>query len=398
MDRWIVACAAGTLLARVGLAFYTCGSVRAKNAGGSLLRHVADLCLAALAFWAVGIALLGPGDSAAPFQPKFLLGLRGGTTGAAPSVLLMLTAVLLATGIVVGCLSERTRFWPSLVPSLALAGILVPSLARCCAAGHWLGRLGFHDFAGASFVHMAAGIFAGVGAVAVGPRQGKYNRDGSSNVIPGHSLPLTCGGVLLVFIAWFPYVLGFGAMAGADAGVVAMNTLLAVAAAGAASLGMAHVRYRKPDIYLTFGGVLGGLVAASAGADVMSQLAAVATGAVAGVLVPLLLMEEDLVWRIDDPTGALVIHGVGGSTGNATVAGGAGADLFGFFSGSGGGTITVTDFSAADRIGLYGFAAGAQAAALAGATVAAGSTTVTLADSTRVVLTGYTSLTASQFV
>jgi Amt family ammonium transporter len=162
---------------------------------------------------------------------------------------------------------------------------------------------------------MTAGLCATVGAIVVGARNGKYNRDGSSNVIPGHSLPLACGGVLLIFVAWFPYLLGFAAGSEKSSGLIALNVLLAVAAAGAASLAVAHFRYGKPDIYLTFSGVLGGLVAVTAGADVMTNLSAVLTGAVAGVIIPVLMLEADLIWRIDDPTGALVIHGVGGAWG-----------------------------------------------------------------------------------
>jgi Amt family ammonium transporter len=290
--------------------------VRAKNSGGSLLRHLADLCIAALAFWAVGIAVHSPLCPHLVFNTRQLFGLRGDEAIAlGPRTLLMLAAALLASGAVVGALSERTRFWPSLAPSILLGALLVPMTARWCADGGWLNRRGFHDLAGASFVHLTAGLCAAVGAIVVKPRDGKYNRDGSSNVFPGHNLPLACTGVMLMVVAWFPYLLGFGIEAGRPVGLIGMNTILAVAAAGAASLGVAHFRYRKSDIYLTFSGVLAGLVAVTGGADAMSNLSAVITGAVAGVLIPLLMLQEDLVWRIDDPTGALVIHGVGGAWG-----------------------------------------------------------------------------------
>ena len=312
MDFWIVACAAGALLARVGLAFYACGLVRAKNAGGTLLRHVADLCIASLAFWAVGIALLRPAGIGW-IETASLFGLRGDNAAAmGAGIFLMLAATLLASGIVVGSLSERSRFWPSLAPSILLGGVLVPLSARWCGTTGWLGKMHFHDFAGASFVHLTAGLCAAVGAVFVGARNGKYNRDGSANVIPGHNLPLACGGVLLMCVAWFPYLLGFGAAGGTPASLIGLNAVLALSAAGLASLGVAQLRYGKPDIYLTFSGVLGGLVAITAGADVMSNLSAVITGAIAGVIIPMLMLQIDLVWRIDDPAGAIAIHGAGG--------------------------------------------------------------------------------------
>jgi Amt family ammonium transporter len=314
MDHiWIVACAAGALLARVGLALYNCGLVRAKNAGGSLLRHVADLCLTTLSFWAIGIAVLNPGNSHTGTIHHYLFGLQPSDTASfAPGVFLILVATLLASGIVVGALSERSRFWPSLMPSILLGAVLIPLFVNGSRPDGFLDRHHFHDFAGAGFIHLAAGLCAAVGTLAVGPRNGKYNRDGSSNVIPGHSLPLACGGVLLMMIAWFPYLLGFAVLSAESAGGVALNAMLAVAAAGLASLAVAHFRYGKPDIYLTFSGILGGLVAISAGADVMSNLTAVITGAIAGILIPTLLLQADLIWRMDDPTGALVIHGFGG--------------------------------------------------------------------------------------
>ena len=312
MEIWIVACAAAALLARVGLAFYACGLARAKNSGGTLLRHAADLCVASLAFWAFGIAILNPGGERGTARAEFLFGLRGTlATSLAPHIFLILAATLIASGAVVGTLTERTRFWPSLAASVLLGGFLVPLLANWCGANGWLGARHFHDLAGASFIHLNAGLCAAVGAIVVGARDGKYNRDGSTNVIPGHSLPLACGGAMLILVAWFPYLLGFGVTTGASAGLIAMNALLAVAAAGAASLAVAHLRYGKPDIDLTFSAVLGGLVAISAGADVMTNLAAVITGLVAGILIPVLMAQVDLVWRVDDPTATGVIHGVG---------------------------------------------------------------------------------------
>jgi Amt family ammonium transporter len=321
MDHiWIVACAAAALLARVGLALYTCGLVRAKNAGGSLLRHIADLCLVTLSFWAVGIAVLNPANSHSGTLHHYLFGLRPEDAAVlAPQVFLLLAATVFASGIVVGALSERSRFWPSLTPSILLGGVLIPLLISWSGPGAFLDRLHFHDLAGAGFIHLAAGLCAAVGTLAIGPRNGKYNRDGSSNVVPGHSLPLACGGVMLLMIAWFPYLIGFAVLHGESAGIVALNTLLAIAAAGIASLAVAHFRYGKPDIYLTFSGILGGLVAISAGADLMSNTAAIVTGGIAGILIPTLLLQADLVWRIDDPTGALVIHGFGGAWGLISV-------------------------------------------------------------------------------
>ena len=313
MEIWIVACAAGTLLVRIGLALYTCGMVRAKNAGGSLLRHFADICVSSLAFWAVGIAVFNPTGETSWIAAKYLFGLHGiESVMLAPHVFMMLSAVLIATGIVVGALSERSSFWPSLAPTVLLGAVVVPLLTRWSGPFGWLGKMHFHDFAGASFIHVAAGFCAGTGAIIVRARNGKYNRDGSSNVIPGHSVPWASTGVLLILVGWFPYLFGFAFGSGSFLGMIALNVLLTTAAAGLASLAVSHFRFGKPDIYLTLSGIMGGLVAATAGADVMTNLSAVATGVIAGVIIPVLILQIDQVWRIDDPTGALVIHGFGG--------------------------------------------------------------------------------------
>src|SRR5258706_10809847 len=175
----------------------------------------------------------------------------------------------------------------------------------------WLGRIGFHDFAGASFIHLVGGACAAAGAIIIGPRNGKYNRDGSTNVTPGHNLPLVGLGVFLLIIAWFPYLLSFVGSSG-KSGLVALNTLFAGAAGGLASLVIANMRFGKPDISMTFTAFIAGLVSITACADVVGNPSAVLIGAVAGVIVPWMMLRLDMVWKIDDPTGAIAIHGVGG--------------------------------------------------------------------------------------
>jgi Amt family ammonium transporter len=148
----------------------------------------------------------------------------------------------------------------------------------------------------------------------VGPRTGKYNRDGSANMIPGHNIPLAAVGALTMFVAWFPYLVGSELAAGPLSTSLAgpMNVLLAAAAGGAASMALSQVRYGKVDIVLTLSGLLGGLVAISGAGGNVGTPAAVIIGAVAGVLVPLSAISLDLLAHLDDPTSAAAIHGVGG--------------------------------------------------------------------------------------
>jgi len=183
----------------------------------------------------------------------------------------------------------------------------------------WLQNLGFIDVGGAAVLHMTGGVCAAVGVVFVGPRAGKYNRDGSANGIPGHSVPLVVLGVTLMVAAWVPYVAGASLRNGAgrldEDAVVAMaafNVLVAGASGGAAALVLGRLRYGKPDVFLTSSGALGGLVAISASAPVVGSLAAAVIGALAGVIVPTATVWLDLRWHLDDPSGGVAIHGVGG--------------------------------------------------------------------------------------
>jgi Amt family ammonium transporter len=175
-------------------------------------------------------------------------------------------------------------------------------------ANGWLVRLGYHDPGGAGWLHLIGAVTAAVGARFVGARTGKFNRDGSSSAIPGHSVPLAGIAVVILLAGFFALLVG---LSPADTPAVGTNVLLAAAAAGLASAVLGQIRFYKPDVHLTCAGIVGGLVAVSAGADQLGSLGAVIVGAVAGVLVPLALLTVDLRLRIDDPSGNIAVHGVG---------------------------------------------------------------------------------------
>jgi Amt family ammonium transporter len=170
------------------------------------------------------------------------------------------------------------------------------------------------DVAGASSVHLSAGVCAAVGAAFVGSRNGKYNRDGSANMIPGHNIPLAAAGVLAMLVAWVPYLVGSASLRApmSVTTIEPMNVLLAAAAAGAASMALARIRYGKPDVVLTLTAVLGGLVSISAAGGRVGTGSAVLIGAVGGLVVPLAAIALDLLAHLDDPTGGVAIHAVGG--------------------------------------------------------------------------------------
>ncbi len=300
----VILLAAVALLVRVGMAWYATGLARSKNAAGAVLRNVLDFCVATLAFWAIGGAIF-VGD----------VGLIADHAGRANSTtFLNLVLVLFGSAIPIGAAGERSKLLPLGAVSFLMAGVIAPVAAYWAWTG-WLHRLGYVDAAGAGVIHLAAGMGALAVAVFVGARSGKYNRDGSSNMIPGHSLPLASVGVLIMLVAWLPYVVAASAAHGGVGGRTAMNVVLAAAAGGLAALVSSIIRYGKPDVLLTYSGLLGALVAITGGANMMPTGAAVGLGAIAGIIVPYAMVQIDLRFKVDDPTGAVAVHGVGGLLG-----------------------------------------------------------------------------------
>lgn len=307
----LIVLGAATLLVRAGQALYAAGLSRSKNAAGAVARSVCDLSVTTLAFVAVGAAILfQQHNPILGLRPALLLGWELTPTSAG-FVFFYAAAVLVATGGLAGALAERSKFFPACMASVLLAAVIVPVAGKWAWSG-WLHRLGFIDLAGASVLHLSAGICAAAGAILVGPRTGKYNRDGSASMIPGHSVPLAGAGVMLMLVGWLPYVAGFAHAAGEPVGMAALNVLLAGSAGGLAAILLGRLRYGKCDVTLALLGLLGGLVAVTAGASRVGPPAAVVIGAVAGVIVPLTSIFLDLIARIDDPAGGISVHAVGG--------------------------------------------------------------------------------------
>jgi Amt family ammonium transporter len=292
LDSWVMFGVAAFLL-RAGFALHSAGISRSKNTISCLFRATIEIAVGILAYWLIGSAIHGSWRE---------IGHPMGSTA-----LFLAATFLIGPAVVSGATLERGRAIVGIASAILLTGVLTP-LAWKLLQWNWLVSRGFIDEAGAIFIHVSGGLAAAVAAIAIGPRLGKYNRDGSTNVILGHNLPLAAGGILLIFAMWIPYVAGFASY-GADA---ALNAVLAGAAGVVAAAIYCIARYGRSDVFLVFAGLLGGLVAITAGADLLSPSRAVAVGAVAGVIVPYAVVKLDMFWKIDDPGGGIAIHFIGG--------------------------------------------------------------------------------------
>jgi len=311
-DTTMVALLAAAMLLRLGQGLYGAGVVRSKNAAAEVMRAICDLAIAALAFWAIGGAILMQQHNGLfAIDLQQLVG-----RGHEDHLLLYLVLILLGTGAFSAAVAERARFVVTCAASLLLAGVIMAIAGKWVWNGGWLADMGFVDRAGATVLHVSVGAAALVAAMLVGPRAGKYNRDRSANFIPGHSLVLKQIGVIMMLIGFVPYVTAATwRHIGHSASDTAMNVLLAAAAGAAVSLLIGRARYGKPDILLTCSGLIGGAVAMTAGAGTVSSLSAVIIGGVAGALVPAAVIFIDLRLRIDDAGSIAAMHGVGGAWG-----------------------------------------------------------------------------------
>ncbi len=305
---------AAALLVPIGLTLHASGASRSKNAVAALLRGVMQISIATLAFWAVGAAILmgqGSGPVGLNYRLLFLAG--GGPSVFFSAIFFNLSLTLIAVSPIAPAMGERSRTIPIWIATSLLAGIIMPLCGYWAwAPTGWLQRLRFIDGGGASVLHVTGGIVAMIGAIFAGARSNKYNTDGSSNLIPGHSAPLAAAGLMLAVVGWFPYLIGACLIHAQSPTRAAINAALAMAASTVATYGMSRARFGKPDVLLTLGGLLAGLVSISAAAGVVNPIAAVAIGAIGGLLVLSAIVIIDMNWKIDDPSGAIASHVVGG--------------------------------------------------------------------------------------
>jgi ammonium transporter, Amt family len=304
---------------QAGFAMLETGMVRAKNVTHTMAMNVVVFCAGALGFWLCGFAIQSG------FKPE-LICLSG--RGLAPADLALFFFFLMymdtAATIPTGAMAERWRFLPFVLFGLFMSAVLYPVYAQWVWGDGWLARLGVNahlghgqvDYAGSSVVHVVGGGAALVGAWLIGPRFGKFRPDGRPTPLPAHNVPMYMTGTLVLTFGWFGFNAGAALATGGDVCArVAVNTILASASGAFAAMTCTWVLYKKPDASFLCNGTLAGLVAVTAGCAYVAPFAAVVIGAAAGVLViaSALFMERTL--KIDDPVGAISVHGVGGAWG-----------------------------------------------------------------------------------
>ena len=315
---WFLVGAALVFWMQAGFAMVEAGFTRAKNAGNIIMKNLMDFCLGTVSFMILGSSLLlGSSDWALGGfigKPSWDLFLHFENYDWSSFVFNLVFCATAAT-IVSGAMAERTKFISYLIYSAAISVFIYPITGHWIWGGGWLSQIGFHDFAGSTAVHMVGGLCALAGAKMVGPRIGKYTKEGKPVAIPGHNLPLGALGVFILWFCWFGFNCGSTTAATYNLGDIAMTTNLAAAAATLVTLIVTWVRYGKPDISMTMNGALAGLVAITASCDVVNDYEALFIGAVAGVVVVFAVEFFDKVVKIDDPVGAISVHGVCGALG-----------------------------------------------------------------------------------
>lgn len=312
---WMLIGTALVFFMQAGFAMVETGFTRAKNAGNIIMKNLLDFSCGTVVFWFLGFGLMMGQNNA------FIGSLDIFTTNGGDYATLMFQTVFCATAatIVSGAMAERTKFISYIIYSCIISLLIYPISGHWIWGGGWLAQMGFHDFAGSTAVHFVGGVAALVGAKILGPRIGKYGKDGKSKAILGHSLTLGALGVFILWFCWF----GFNGCStlsmtnGEDqhAAQIFFNTSLAACTATLAALVITWIKYKKPDVSMTLNGSLAGLVAITAGCDVVDSFGAAAIGLIAGLVVVFGIEFIDKKLKIDDPVGAVGVHCLCGGIG-----------------------------------------------------------------------------------
>lgn len=330
---WVLLGATLVFFMQAGFAMVETGFTRAKNAGNICMKNLMDFVCGTIVYWLIGFGIM--------YGAELIPGVMGTPAVASAAdtdwTFLIFQTVFCATAatIVSGAMAERTKFKSYLVYSVIISLFVYPVSGHWIWGGGWLstlgtpdgllsglGAYGFHDFAGSTAVHMVGGLSAFIGALILGPRIGKYSKDGKSRAIPGHSITLGCLGVFILWFGWF----GFNPASSlaidgltSNVGRIFVTTNMAAVTATLTAMLITWVKYGKPDVSMTLNGSLAGLVAITAGCSTVTVTGAAIIGILAGFIVVFGVEFIDQKLKVDDPVGAVGVHGLCGAAGTLLV-------------------------------------------------------------------------------
>lgn len=319
---WVVFAASLVFFMQAGFGMVEAGFIRAKNASNILTKNFLDFCMASLGFFLFGYAIMfGEGNLFAGNSGWFM---RNASTGSGLPIyafwFFQAAFCGAAATIVAGGMAERMKFASYLVYSFIISAFIYPIVGHWIWGGGWLSELGFSDFAGSTVVHTVGGFAAFIGTIILKPRIGKFGPDGKSRAIAGHNIPLASLGVFILWFGWFGFNAGSTLSVGNGDLIarVAMNTNLAAALGGISAIALVWAKFGKPDLSMGMNGALAGLVAITAPCAWVEPWAAIVIGSLAGIIVVAGVLLLDRL-GIDDPVGAVPVHGFNGVWGTVAV-------------------------------------------------------------------------------
>lgn len=332
-EYWYLIGAALVFFMQAGFAMVETGFARAKNAGNIIMKNLMDFCIGTVVFMLLGYGLMMGEDALAGLVgipnldlfgkfTEFIASPEEGLTEASKFVFNLVFCATAAT-IVSGSMAERTRFSAYCIYSAIISLVVYPIEAHWIWGGGWLAQMGFHDYAGSTAIHMVGGLTALIGAIMVGPRIGKYERDEKGkvikvNAIMGHSIPLGALGAFILWFGWYGFN-GAAATSVSELATIFLNTTIAPAVATCTTLIFTWVKNKKPDVSMCINACLAGLVGVTAGCAAFDAIGSIVVGLVSGFLVVLVIEFIDLKLHVDDPVGAVGVHLANGIWGTIAV-------------------------------------------------------------------------------
>ena len=325
---WLLLATVLVMFMQPGFALVESGFTRAKNTANILMKNLIDFSSGSFFYWLIGYSIMyGTGNafigdfSLFAFSPE-TDSYAAGYSDYADLIFQTVFAATAAT-IVSGAMAERTKFSAYLIFTVVITLIIYPVSGHWTWGGGWLSELGFIDFAGSTIVHSVGAWVGLAGAIILGPRIGKYGKDGKAKAIPGHNIGFGALGVFILWFGWFGFNAGSELAATGDStsaiARIALTTNLSAAAGAIAAMFISWMRYKRPTLSLSLNGALAGLVAITAGTAAVSPLGAVIIGAIAGVVLVFSVEFIDQILKVDDPVGAISVHGVCGALGTLLV-------------------------------------------------------------------------------